>query len=91
MNSLKMKLAVILGVLHMSLGVFMKAFNAIHFKNSLDFVHEFIPQIVLLWVLFGYMDILIVLKWLTDYTGREGQAPSVIATMINMALNGGKV
>jgi type IV secretory pathway VirB2 component (pilin) len=37
------------------------------------------------------MDILIILKWLTNYQGREGQAPSVISTMINMALNGGKV
>jgi V-type H+-transporting ATPase subunit a len=43
MNSLKMKIAVILGVLQMSLGVFMKAFNALHFRNALDFIHEFIP------------------------------------------------
>jgi V-type H+-transporting ATPase subunit a len=71
MNSLKMKLAVILGVLQMSLGVFMKGLNAIYFRNDLDFLHEFIPQILLLWVLFGYMDILIVLKWLTDYRGKE--------------------
>jgi V-type H+-transporting ATPase subunit a len=66
-----MKLAVILGVLQMSLGVFMKGLNAIYFRNGLDFLHEFIPQILLLWVLFGYMDILIVLKWLTDYRGKE--------------------
>ena len=67
MNSLKMKIAVILGVLQMSLGVFMKAFNAAYFKNWLDFKHEFLPQITLLLVLFGYMDALIILKWLTNY------------------------
>ena len=33
---------------------------------------------------------MIILKWLTDYKGKEGAAPSIIATMINMALNGGK-
>jgi V-type H+-transporting ATPase subunit a len=89
MNSLKMKLSVILGVLQMSLGICMKAANAIHFGNKLDLWLEFLPQIILLWCLFGYMDLLIVAKWLTDFTGREYQAPSVISSMIGMALNGG--
>jgi hypothetical protein len=35
------------------------------------------------------MDLLIVLKWLTDYTGKENKAPSIIVQMINMFLNGG--
>jgi V-type H+-transporting ATPase subunit a len=91
MNSLKMKLSVILGVLQMSLGVVMKAFNAIYFKNTIDFVFEFIPQIILLLVLFGYMDWIIIAKWLTDFTHRENDAPSVISTMIGMALNGGAI
>ncbi len=43
MNSLKMKISVILGVLQMSLGVCMKAANALHFGNKMDFVCEFIP------------------------------------------------
>lgn len=43
MNSLKMKLAVILGVVHMGLGIFMKAFNAAYFRQTLDFATEFIP------------------------------------------------
>ena len=55
----------------MSLGVFMKGVNAIHFRHWNDFLHEFIPQILLLWVLFGYMDTLIIIKWTTDYTHRE--------------------
>lgn len=55
----------------MSLGVFMKGINAIHFRKWNDLVHEFIPQILLLWVLFGYMDTLIIIKWTTDYTHRE--------------------
>ena len=84
-----MKLAVILGVLQMSLGVCMKAVNSIYFKRWLDLYHEFIPQIVLLWVLFGYMDVLIILKWLTNYEGKEGKAPSVISMMINMGLKRG--
>lgn len=73
----------------MSLGVCMKALNSIYFKRWLDLVHEFIPQIILLWVLFGYMDILIIKKWLTDFTGKEHNAPSVITLMISMGLKRG--
>jgi V-type H+-transporting ATPase subunit a len=43
MNSLKMKISVILGVLQMGLGVCMKAFNASYFRNRLDFWFEFVP------------------------------------------------
>lgn len=91
MNSLKMKISVILGVMQMSLGVSMKAFNATYFKNKLDLLCEFVPQIILLLVLFGYMDLMIICKWMTDFTGRESQAPSVITNMINMALSGGEI
>lgn len=36
-NSLKMKISVIIAVIHMTVGVFVKASNAIHFKNKIDF------------------------------------------------------
>lgn len=42
-NSLKMKLSVILGVMQMALGVCMKALNSLHFQNKLDFLCEFVP------------------------------------------------
>lgn len=91
LNSLKMKLSVILGVMQMGLGVCMKAFNARHFNNKMDFFFEFLPQIILLFVLFGYMDWMIIAKWTTDFTGRENEAPSIISNMIDMALNGGAI
>lgn len=75
----------------MSLGITMKAFNAVHFRNKMDFFFEFVPQIILMMVLFGYMDLLIICKWLTDFKGKESMAPSVITTMIDMALSGGAV
>jgi V-type H+-transporting ATPase subunit a len=43
MNSLKMKLSVILGVTQMALGVCMKAFNAVQYRRPIDFIFEFIP------------------------------------------------
>ncbi len=42
-NSMKMKIAVILGVSQMCLGILVKAMNAIYFKRTLDLVFEFIP------------------------------------------------
>eukprot|EP00347_Sterkiella_histriomuscorum_P018134 403346660 len=90
-NSFKMKMAVILGVLQMTLGICMKGMNAIFHRSAIDFLFEFIPQLVFLWCLFGFMDLLIVLKWLTDWTGRENEAPSIITQMINVALKGGEI
>ena len=75
----------------MSLGVCLKASNALYKQNKLDFLLEFIPQIILLMVLFGYMDLMIICKWLTDFTNREHEAPSVISMMIGMFLNGGAI
>jgi V-type H+-transporting ATPase subunit a len=37
------------------------------------------------------MDIMIIAKWVTDFSGRESYAPSIISNMIDMALNGGAI
>lgn len=90
-NGFKMKMSVIFGVAQMSLGIFMKALNSCYFGRLVDFFFEFIPQIILLMCLFGFMDMLIIIKWLTDWTGKEGRAPSIIAIMINMFLKSGEI
>lgn len=90
-NSMKMKLSVILGVAQMSLGILMKGFNALHFKAPIDFFFEFVPQIILMSCLFGYMDFLIIIKWLTPWDGIESEAPGIIATMIGMFLKFGEI
>ena len=83
-NSYKMKLAVIIGVIHMTFGILMKGVNAIYFKNWLDLIFEFIPQILFFVCTFGYMDFLIIYKWLHEYN--PSTAPSIITLMIDMAL-----
>jgi len=45
----------------------MKAFNSLYFRRYIDFFFEFLPQIILLWSLFGWMDFLIFVKWLTPW------------------------
>ena len=66
-NSLKMKISVIFGVLQMLLGIFLKGLNALFSKDYTEFIFVFIPQFILMTILFGYMDLLIFIKWLTNY------------------------
>ena len=86
-----MKLSVIFGVLHMLFGIFLRGVNAIYFKSKLDFIFEFIPQIIFMSLLFGYMIIMIFIKWTTDWTGNLSNAPSIITTLMNIFLNLGSV
>jgi len=63
-----MKWAVIVGVLSMIFGILMKAVNSIYFRDWLTFFCEFIPQILFMGGMFGYMIVLIYVKWLTDWS-----------------------
>lgn len=85
-----MKLSVIIGVVHMTLGVFVKASNTIYFRRKLEFIFEFIPQLIFMLALFGYMDFLIIYKWLRPWKLYDANAPSIITTMINLPLKVGK-
>jgi V-type H+-transporting ATPase subunit a len=62
-NSLKMKMSILLGFVQMMLGLFMKLLNAIYFRSYLDVFFEFIPQLVFMVSIFGYLCFLIVYKW----------------------------
>ncbi|KAL3530621.1 hypothetical protein ACH5RR_009943 [Cinchona calisaya] len=65
LNSLKMKLSILLGVVQMNLGIMLSYFNARFFGNSLDIKYQFVPQMIFLNSLFGYLSLLIVIKWCT--------------------------
>ena len=86
-----MKIAVIIAVIHMTLGVFVKGGNSLYFKRYIEFFFEFIPQLIFMIGLFGYMDFLIVFKWLKPWDNHTiPGAPSIITTMINLPLKLGK-
>ncbi|KAB5561364.1 hypothetical protein DKX38_006321 [Salix brachista] len=65
LNSLKMKLSILIGVAQMNLGIILSYFNATYFKNSVNIWFQFIPQMIFLNSLFGYLSLLIILKWCT--------------------------
>lgn len=75
----------------MTIGIILKGCNAVHKKSPVDFLTEFLPQLFLMLVLFGYMDVMIILKWLTDFSGKESRAPSIVTSMIDVFLNGGGI
>jgi len=99
MNSFKMKMSVILGVSQMLLGTCLKGFNAVYFGRYVELVFVVITQILLMLALFGFMNMLIVVKWTTNWdqvvaeklatSGELWAAPGIIAQMIVMFINGG--
>ncbi|TMW44882.1 hypothetical protein DOY81_010040 [Sarcophaga bullata] len=92
LNTYKMKLSIITGVLHMIFGVCMSVVNFVHFKRVSSIVLEFLPQILFLVLLFGYMVFMMFFKWVqysaqaVDQPETPGCAPSVLIMFINMML-----
>ena len=75
----------------MVLGIFLKGLNALFFKSKMDFFFEFIPQFIFMNLLFGYMCLMIFIKWATDWTLNSSQSPSIITTLMNLFLKLGSV
>ncbi|KAL8250581.1 hypothetical protein R6Q59_034274 [Mikania micrantha] len=65
LNSLKMKMSILLGVAQMNLGIILSYFNARFFRNDIDIWYQFVPQMIFLNCLFGYLSLLIIVKWCT--------------------------
>jgi V-type H+-transporting ATPase subunit a len=62
-NAIKMRMSVIIGVWHMSMAICVKGLNAIRGKQWLVLTFEVIGGLIILNGLFGWMDALIIMKW----------------------------
>lgn len=91
-NSIKMRTSVIIGVVHMSMGVMVKGFNAVANKQRIVFIFEVLTGLIILNGLFGWMDFLVIYKWcftLNPYNtsyywfNKLHTDPAVISVMIN--------
>jgi V-type H+-transporting ATPase subunit a len=89
-NSYKMKMSVIMGVIHMSFGMAIQAYNHIHYKKKINIYLEVVPQLLFFWSIFGYLVVLIVMKWLIQYDN-PSEAPGLLDTLIYMFLSPGTV
>ncbi|KAF7997553.1 hypothetical protein HCN44_006124 [Aphidius gifuensis] len=91
LNSYKMKISIIFGVVHMLFGIFVGLWNHLYFKKRINIICEFIPQVIFLTFLFVYMTLLMLIKWIKYGPGNPEKsgpycAPSVLITFINMIL-----
>merc|ERR1719487_424967 len=81
-NSLKMKLSVVLGVAQMIGGLLLRFGNSIHEGNMVDFFCECCPMMVFMICFFGFMDYMILYKWVTPMA----DPPSIINSLIAMGM-----
>ncbi|BFU22881.1 vacuolar proton ATPase subunit, putative [Entamoeba histolytica HM-1:IMSS-B] len=63
-NSLKMKMSILIGVTHMTIGIWISLINHIHYKNLINVVFQFLPEIIFMSCTFGYLCFLILIKWM---------------------------
>ncbi|CAJ0931186.1 unnamed protein product, partial [Mesorhabditis belari] len=100
LNSMKMKLSVILGISQMTFGVLL-SFQNYKFRNSkIDILTVFIPQIVFMSCIFIYLCLEIIMKWLFfwvrpgyvfgQYYPGSNCAPSLLIGLINMFMFKGR-
>ncbi len=104
-NSLKMKLSVILGVGQMILGVVLSLLNHLFVNDMRSVWCEFVPQMLYLCGIFGYLCITIFIKWSINWNDCRRdlktcnllpsstcrQAPSLTNMLITMFLAPGSV
>lgn len=90
-NSLKMKMSVIIGVIHMSFAICLQVPNFRHFGKKFSIWAEWLPQILFMECIFGYLIICIIYKWSVDWVAAEARPPSLLNMLIYMFLSPGTI
>ncbi|XP_013208696.1 V-type proton ATPase 116 kDa subunit a isoform X2 [Microtus ochrogaster] len=86
LNSYKMKMSVILGIVQMTFGVILGLFNHIYFRRTHNIVLQFIPEMIFMLSLFGYLVFMIIFKWCRYDAHTSQKAPSILIHFISMFL-----
>ncbi|CAG2058385.1 unnamed protein product, partial [Timema podura] len=91
LNSFKMKLSIIFGVIHMVIGITVSVINHVKFGRKIKILLEYLPQLLFLLLLFGYMVVMMFIKWIEYGPTNEIKygptcAPSILILFINMML-----
>lgn len=86
LNSFKMKISIIFGISQMLTGVVLSLQNHRYFKDPINIFCEFIPEMLFLMCIFGYLIVLILYKWIAYNATMANCAPSLLIDLINMFL-----
>ncbi|XP_005988989.1 V-type proton ATPase 116 kDa subunit a 2 isoform X2 [Latimeria chalumnae] len=86
LNSFKMKMSIILGVIHMTFGVLLGIFNHLQFRKKFNIYLVTLPEILFMLCIFGYLVVLVLYKWLAYSAANSQSAPSILIHFINMFL-----
>ncbi|KAI8992299.1 V-type ATPase, V0 complex, 116kDa subunit family [Pilobolus umbonatus] len=97
-NSYKMKQAIVIGVLHMTFGVCLNVFNHVYYRRKAFIWLEFIPHILFMESIFGYLIFCIMYKWSVNWWELDSAGhhirnapPNLLNMLIYMFLSPGKV
>ncbi|RXK38559.1 V-type H+-transporting ATPase subunit I [Tremella mesenterica] len=90
-NSYKMKMSIILGVIHMTFAICLQVPNHIHFRKPLNIYAEFIPQILFMHSIFGYLVVCVIYKWSVDWSQSSTPPPGLLNMLIYMFLSPGSI
>ncbi|KAM5171426.1 V-type proton ATPase 116 kDa subunit a 4 [Mantella aurantiaca] len=86
LNSYKMKMSVVLGITQMVFGVVLALKNHLNFRHHLNIILQFIPEMIFIICLFGYLVFMIIFKWCRYNAYNSQYAPSILIHFINMFL-----
>jgi len=89
-NSYKMKVAIVFGVIQMTIGITLQLVNHITFKDARSIWFGLVPELVFFLSIFGYLVVMILTKWSIDWVGLELRPPSLLNTLIDMFMAPGK-
>lgn len=79
-------MSVILGIVQMVFGVILSLFNYRFFRNTLNIILQFIPEMIFILSLFGYLVFMIIFKWCSFDVSVSRRVPSILIHFINMFL-----